>query len=117
MRALNIDGGEGSGVKGHTTEHAVRLTEGKLGQSEYNRLFALARAKGLGADHLNAQLKAQGIKLHPDTLVQVESHLSAESNNRAGKIGPDNRSGRGETFAGRAPNMSEISRRLREGDY
>jgi hypothetical protein len=31
MRALNLDGGEGSGVKGHTTEHESKLSEARSG--------------------------------------------------------------------------------------
>lgn len=34
MRALNIDGGEGSGVKGHTTEHESKLAEARSGVVE-----------------------------------------------------------------------------------
>ena len=34
MRALNLDGGEGSGIKGHTTEHESKLSEARSGVVE-----------------------------------------------------------------------------------
>jgi hypothetical protein len=65
-QALNLDGGEGSGVKGHTTEHESKLSEARAGviEGKYGGLFT-RETLATGDSYLGKSAE-EPLKLIPD---------------------------------------------------